>query len=472
MADMRALRAGVWIAAFAAWAGAAGAQELTVENNIDYYGGDYTSFEPAKPDAGICRDACAKDAKCIAYTFLRPADKKAKGRCFLKSTMGKRTPNKCCISGVRKAPAQAQAPVKAPVQTQNPAVKQPTQPQNQAIPQPADPKAAPKIGALLPNLADKIFKAPDTGTQTTTTVPAPAPAPPQSAPAPGPQANLAGTPAPALSGAVQAPSGPPIPATLLERLTELGLTPRSRRMVANGQRAEVDVGPGNPRRIGPVRRACPERSPEDEARFEQERQAREQRIYQACISGSTRGGGDIPSEENAWHCQTYAQEESVLDPIDGDGDGELSWCVAGTDCDDQDPDRWSGNSEIADPNFKDEDCNPQTIGEEDRDGDGFIAAWTCNWDGSTMICGTDCNDNDPSVRPNRGEVCNGKDDNCNGDVDDGVLQTLYRDADGDRFGDPLYTEFRCGPGPGWVWNNTDCDDTDRGRNPRNPGSCP
>ncbi len=43
----------------------------------------------------------------------------------------------------------------------------------------------------------------------------------------------------------------------------------------------------------------------------------------------------------------------------------------------------------------------------DADGDGYTG------------CAHDCNDADPAVHPNATELCNGKDDNCNGSIDEG-----------------------------------------------------
>jgi hypothetical protein len=47
----------------------------------------------------------------------------------------------------------------------------------------------------------------------------------------------------------------------------------------------------------------------------------------------------------------------------------------------------------------------------------------------------DCDDSDLSVYPGAAEVCDGVDNNCNGAVDEGLLDTWYLDADGDGFGD-------------------------------------
>jgi hypothetical protein len=49
------------------------------------------------------------------------------------------------------------------------------------------------------------------------------------------------------------------------------------------------------------------------------------------------------------------------------------------------------------------------------------------------IPNTDCNDNDPSINPGHAEVCDGKDNNCNGTVDEGVTTPFCLDADNDSY---------------------------------------
>ncbi len=49
---------------------------------------------------------------------------------------------------------------------------------------------------------------------------------------------------------------------------------------------------------------------------------------------------------------------------------------------------------------------------DDADQDGYKATWAG---------GNDCDDNDPKVYPGHVELCNGKDDNCNGQIDEGEL---------------------------------------------------
>jgi Leucine-rich repeat (LRR) protein len=76
-----------------------------------------------------------------------------------------------------------------------------------------------------------------------------------------------------------------------------------------------------------------------------------------------------------------------------------------------------------------------------------------------------------SVSTTAVEVCNGIDDDCDGLVDEGVQLTFYADADGDGYGDVNSTTLACTPPPGYVANNTDCDDTDPNVNPGEIENC-
>ena len=55
-------------------------------------------------------------------------------------------------------------------------------------------------------------------------------------------------------------------------------------------------------------------------------------------------------------------------------------------------------------------------------------------DGDGTPAFADCDDADSLVHPFAEEVCNGIDDNCDGELDEGVAAVAYADQDGDGFG--------------------------------------
>ncbi len=95
----------------------------------------------------------------------------------------------------------------------------------------------------------------------------------------------------------------------------------------------------------------------------------------------------------------------------------------------------------------------------DEDGDGYKPS-----EG-------DCDDNDSTVNPASVESCNGRDDNCDGQIDEGVGSDWYADTDEDGFGDREAGIIACEQPEGYVENLTDCDDTSAVRFPGNPEVC-
>ncbi len=146
---------------------------------------------------------------------------------------------------------------------------------------------------------------------------------------------------------------------------------------------------------------------------------------------------------------------------DADGDGVKAIECGGDDCDDSDASRFPGNFEICDEEGVDEDCDPTTFGDVDVDMDGYIDARCCNGDD----CGTDCADRMATVNPGAAEVCDLVDQDCDGDVDEGVQTAGFEDRDGDRYGDPERARMACAFDADVSPSMNDCDDG----NPRRHG---
>lgn len=77
----------------------------------------------------------------------------------------------------------------------------------------------------------------------------------------------------------------------------------------------------------------------------------------------------------------------------------------------------------------------------------------------------DCNDTNAAINPGATEICNAIDDDCDALTDEGLLITYYADADGDSYGNAGVTALLCAAAPGYVLNNTDCNDINAAINP-------
>ena len=170
---------------------------------------------------------------------------------------------------------------------------------------------------------------------------------------------------------------------------------------------------------------------------------------------------------------------------DGDGYGDpndsVDACTApagyvddNTDCDDTNAAVHPGATEVC--NGIDDDCD--TLVDEgvtttyyaDADGDGYgdpdDSVDACTAPAGYVDNSDDCDDTNAAVHPGATEVCNGIDDNCDGEIDEGFAKnTYYGDADGDGYGDPANTTEACAAPAGYVDDNTDCDDTNAAVNP-------
>ncbi|HEX6590193.1 MAG TPA: MopE-related protein [Longimicrobiales bacterium] len=166
---------------------------------------------------------------------------------------------------------------------------------------------------------------------------------------------------------------------------------------------------------------------------------------------------------------------------DGDGFGDPGTSVLAafappgyiadnSDCNDADPMTYPGAYEYADGN--DNDCNgvvDDTAGlytwylDADFDGYGEPYTWVEAPFAPYGYVGdnSDCNDSDGSTYPGAYEYIDGVDNDCDGIIDNGggAYTYWYYDADGDAYGNPFSWIYDYSPPPGYVGDNTDCDDS-------------
>jgi hypothetical protein len=170
--------------------------------------------------------------------------------------------------------------------------------------------------------------------------------------------------------------------------------------------------------------------------------------------------------------------------FDGDGVGAVSsgytmacsvplyYSPRGDDCNDAAPANFPGNPEICDG--LDNDCNGQadetlTISTycTDADGDGHGVAGQATMTGCApkkgfAVCDKDCNDGDVAIFVGHPEVCDGKDNNCDGQLDELLPITTYcQDADNDGHGVlGGATVMACAKPAGYGACDSDCNDND------------
>ncbi|MBI4599197.1 putative metal-binding motif-containing protein [Candidatus Uhrbacteria bacterium] len=154
--------------------------------------------------------------------------------------------------------------------------------------------------------------------------------------------------------------------------------------------------------------------------------------------GYTVTEGDCDDADDAVHPSAYDD----CDGVDNDCDGEI-------DDDVELSDRWAV--------YADKD--------EDGFGDAEDEQFVCDSADGYVDNSEDCDDTLASVNPEADEVCNGQDDDCDGEVDEGSYEPFYQDLDSDGFGDPAKPAGTCAAPDDYVDNADDCDDSDASINP-------
>ncbi|MBK9370157.1 MAG: hypothetical protein IPN01_28340 [Deltaproteobacteria bacterium] len=85
-------------------------------------------------------------------------------------------------------------------------------------------------------------------------------------------------------------------------------------------------------------------------------------------------------------------------------------------------------------------------------------------DGDGVSAEEDCDDADATTYPGAAELCDGKDNSCDGAIDEGVQTSFYTDGDGDGYGAGEAT-LACEAPSGAAAQDGDCDDADPRYNP-------
>ncbi len=172
--------------------------------------------------------------------------------------------------------------------------------------------------------------------------------------------------------------------------------------------------------------------------------------------------------------------------LDSDGDGyglesdTIDACLMPSgyadeigDCDDDNPDANPGEpSDVCDS--VDNDCDDE-IDEDvtyadyyiDEDEDGYGT----DDDIINDCTAPDCDDDNAHTYPSAPERCDLLDNDCDGQIDNDVVEEWFPDSDGDGWGDPYSPLEDCDPEDGYITTPDDCDDSDAGTNPEGVELC-
>ncbi|MGB0640031.1 MAG: MopE-related protein [Myxococcota bacterium] len=156
----------------------------------------------------------------------------------------------------------------------------------------------------------------------------------------------------------------------------------------------------------------------------------------AMMLGCHRGSVVLKATEDgsAEEVPSCEPAEEVCDGVDNDCDGEV-----------------------------DEGLLIRTFQDADGDGYGDVSSPidSCVPPVESVEDSTDCDDSNPEIHPGEEESCDGADNNCDGNIDEGLDTSIwYVDADADGHGDPAGAVSSCAQPVGMVEAPGDCNDGD------------
>jgi len=158
--------------------------------------------------------------------------------------------------------------------------------------------------------------------------------------------------------------------------------------------------------------------------------------YTSMASGSTDGDKTAEDDGDEASGDSLDDEEytpEVCDGVDNDGDGDV-------------------DEGLLDTYYLDAD--------EDGEGDDSLPLEDCEQPVGYVANNDDCDDTDAEIYSDNSETCDGKDNDCDGSVDEGLsTANYYLDADEDGYGDPSDYTTECAQPEGYVDNDEDCDDS-------------